>query len=71
MKDRNTAQSKLDTLCGKTVMVAEAHFAHGEVIELTFDDGTRLHVCSTYGLQDKTIKPDTNDIYVSLNGEAL
>ena len=72
MKNTITAPETLEkALCGKKIIRVEIHNSHGEVLEIVFEDGNRLHVCSTYGLADSTIKPDPHAIYVSLNGDAL
>jgi hypothetical protein len=72
MKNTVTAPHILgESICGKRVVRVEVHNSHGEVLELTFEDGNRLHVCSTHGLEDETVRDDPNDIYVSLNGKSL
>jgi hypothetical protein len=65
------AQTLGIALCGQRVTEVEVHNSHGEVLELVFENGTRLHVCSTHGICDKSVKDDPNDIYVSLNERAL
>ena len=72
MKDTVSAHHILgEALCGKKVVRVEVHNSHGEVLELWFENGTVLNVCSTHGICDKSVKDDPNDIYVSLNEMAL
>ena len=71
MKTVTLTESEWKALCGQKVVRVEVHNSHGEVLELVFGDGTRLHVCSTHGICDKTVKDDPNDIYVSINERAL
>jgi hypothetical protein len=57
---------KLRMLRGKTVYNVEVSTAHGELLELTFTDGTTLVVCSVVGTDmEKTANRD--DIYVSVD----
>lgn len=63
----NPRSPLLDTLRGKTVASARVSQGHGEVLEITFTDGTMVHVCSTYGVSDDRISADPHSIYVSID----
>ena len=68
MLDHNSP--KLRMLRGKTVYDVKVHDSHGEVLELTFTDGTRLNVCSAAGTDiEKTSHAD--DIYVGVDDVAI
>lgn len=67
----NENDPRLKGLIGKTIDWVHLSNSHGENLQLSFTDGTRLDVCSTYGLLDKTVKYERDDIYVSINGEKV
>jgi hypothetical protein len=69
MKNHNSPL--LDSLHGKTIKSHHVSNSHGEVLILHFTDGTELHVCTTFGLYDKTIEEDRNAIYVTVNDEVV
>lgn len=69
MKNHNSPL--LELLHGKTIKSHHVSNSHGEVITLYFTDGTELSVCSTFGLMDKSIVPDQNDIYVTINDQVI
>ena len=72
MKNTIAARKILETaLLSKRVVCVEVHNSHGEVLELIFEDGATLKVCSTAGLSDKSITEDPHSIYLSLNDKAL
>lgn len=67
MPRRTINQELLNQVLAKRVTNVKLHTAHGDVLEITFDDGTTLGVSTTYGLMDKTIEPDVNDLYITIN----
>ena len=72
MKNRIAAKETLTrTLMGKRLAKVTLDAAHGELLELMFEDGTKLKVCSTHGIDDATVPNDPNDIYISINDKAL
>ena len=68
---KNRKSPLLNTLHGKTIQSHHISDAHGEVLIIFFTDGSELHVCSTFGLCDESIKPDVNNIYVTINNVAI
>lgn len=72
MKNRATALNALvNGILGQQLVAVEVHDSHGEVLELRFQNGQTLKVCSTHGIEDDTVKDDPNDIYLSLNDNTL
>jgi hypothetical protein len=69
MKNHNSPL--LHSLHGKTIKSHHVSGSHGEVLHIYFTDGTEMAISSTYGLMDSSIKPDVNDIYVSVNEQAV
>ena len=63
--------SLLNKLIGKIIDRVYVSTAHGEVLTIYFTDNTYINICSTFGLHDKSIKSDRNNIYVSINGEIV
>ena len=69
MKNHNSPL--LESLHGKTIQSHHVSNSHGEVLILNFTDGTKLAVCTTFGLMDDTVKPSEHDIYVTVNDKAV
>ena len=72
MKNRTSAQATMTrALLGKRLTKISLDTAHGELLELMFEDGTKLKICSTHGIDDASVLDDPNDIYISLDDKAL
>ena len=71
MKNHTIAQHELAKLLGKRLTGVIIHGSHGEILEMQFEDNQIVYVCSTHGIDDKSVKDDPNDIYVSINEKAL
>lgn len=68
---KNPHSSLLQTLIGKTIANVDVSTSHGEVLSLTFSDGTQLDICTTNGLVDKTVTPDPDTLYVTIDRKAV
>ena len=72
MKNRATALNALvNGILGQQLVAVEVHDSHGEVLELIFENGRQLSVCSTHGICDKSVKDNRDHIYVSLDEKSL
>ena len=64
---REVNTDKLKNLIGKTIKNIHLHTAHGDVLEITFNNNTTLGVCTTHEIMDKTVLDDPNDLYITLD----
>jgi hypothetical protein len=60
----------LKKLIGKEINDVNVSTAHGDVLEICAGNSV-LKVCTTYNLNDASVTPDQNDLYITLNNTVI
>lgn len=71
MQKRTHKTEVLQTFVGKRIEKIHLSTSHGDVLEVQFEDGSTIAVCTTKDLVHNNVEFDPDDLFITANDQPV